>query len=66
MPPTSISDNILYPICGGGILQGVLLAMLVMFHPKNDRPTELWNNVKDYFKNYNLHFKKNAHYPQYE
>jgi AraC-like DNA-binding protein len=33
----SISEEILYFVCGFGILQGMLLAALVYFHPKADR-----------------------------
>src|SRR5215831_14643995 len=35
--PGSISENILSLICGVGILQGILLASLIYFHPKSDR-----------------------------
>src|SRR5262245_4621962 len=33
----SISEDILFYICGLGILQGTLLAILLYFHPKSDR-----------------------------
>ena len=33
----SVSENILFFVCGLGILQGILLAGLVYFHPKSDR-----------------------------
>jgi len=33
----SISENILFLICGLGILQGILLAALIYFHAKSDR-----------------------------
>jgi hypothetical protein len=33
----SVSENILFFICGLGILQGILLAALIYFHPKSDR-----------------------------
>ena len=34
---SSLSENILLLICGLGILQGILLAALIYFHPKSDR-----------------------------
>ena len=37
MPILFISENILSLICGLGILQGILLAALLYFHPKSDR-----------------------------
>jgi AraC-like DNA-binding protein len=37
MPLASISDNILLLICGLGILQGILLAVLIFSHPKSDK-----------------------------
>jgi hypothetical protein len=33
----SVSENILFLICGLGILQGLLLAALIYFHPRSDR-----------------------------
>src|SRR5678810_898875 len=33
----SLSENILLLICGLGILQGILLATVIYFHPKSDR-----------------------------
>jgi AraC-like DNA-binding protein len=33
----SVTENILYFISGFGILQGILLAALIYFHPKSDR-----------------------------
>jgi len=37
MSSNSISENILLLFCGLGILQGILLAALIYFHPKSDR-----------------------------
>jgi len=36
MPTNSLSENILLLLCGLGILQGILLAALIFFHPKSD------------------------------
>src|SRR6476660_8246772 len=36
MSSNSISENILLLLCGLGILQGILLAALIFFHPKSD------------------------------
>ncbi len=33
----SVSEKILFLVCGLGILQGILLAALIYFHPKSDR-----------------------------
>src|SRR5690349_16870855 len=33
----SVSEDILFLVCGLGILQGLLLAALIYFHPKSDR-----------------------------
>lgn len=33
----TLSEEILYFVCGLGILQGILLAALIYFHPKSDR-----------------------------
>ncbi|HEX5652543.1 MAG TPA: hypothetical protein VFX58_05685, partial [Chitinophagaceae bacterium] len=38
----SISENILYFVCGFGVLQGILLAALVYFHPKSDRSVTIF------------------------
>jgi AraC-like DNA-binding protein len=37
MPPNSVSENILFFICGAGIVQGILLAAIIYFHPRGDR-----------------------------
>jgi hypothetical protein len=37
MSSNSISENILLLFCGLGILQGILLAALIYFHPKSDK-----------------------------
>jgi AraC-like DNA-binding protein len=38
----SASENILSLVCGFGILQGVLLAVLLYFHPKSDRSVNIF------------------------
>jgi len=38
MIPLSISENILLLVSGLGVVQGFLLAALLYFHPKSDRP----------------------------
>jgi AraC-like DNA-binding protein len=38
----SVSEKILGFVCGLGILQGILLALLVYFHPKSDRSVNLF------------------------
>lgn len=38
----SVSENILFFICGFGILQGVLLASLVYFHTKSDKSVNIF------------------------
>lgn len=42
MPGNSLSENILSLICGLGILQGILLAALIYFHPKSDRSVNIF------------------------
>ena len=37
MPAYTVSENILFFICGLGILQGFLLSALIFFHPKGDK-----------------------------
>jgi hypothetical protein len=38
----SVSEKILGLVCGLGILQGILLAALVCFHPKSDRTVNIY------------------------
>jgi len=38
----SVSENILSLVCGFGILQGVLLAGLLYFHPKSDKSVNIY------------------------
>ena len=38
----SVSEKILGLVCGLGILQGILLAALVYFHPKSDRSVNIF------------------------
>jgi len=40
--PGSLSENILFLICGLGILQGVLLTALIYFHPRSDRSVNIF------------------------
>src|SRR5215471_15538885 len=37
-----VSENILYFIAGFGTLQGILLALLIYFHPKSDRSVNIF------------------------
>lgn len=37
MPGSSFSENLLYLLCGLGILQGILLAGLIYFHKRSDK-----------------------------
>jgi AraC-like DNA-binding protein len=38
----TVSENILKMICGLGVLQGMLLAALIFFHPKGDKSVNLF------------------------
>jgi AraC-like DNA-binding protein len=38
----SVSENILFFVCGFGILQGILLAALIYFHPKSDKSVNIF------------------------
>ena len=38
----TVSENILKMVCGLGVLQGMLLAALIFFHPKGDRSVNLF------------------------
>lgn len=38
----TVSENILYFVCGLGVLQGVLLGGLIYFHPKSDRSVNVY------------------------
>lgn len=38
----SVSENILFFVCGFGILQGILLAALIYFHPRSDKSVNIF------------------------
>lgn len=38
----SVSEKILFLLCGLGIVQGILLAALIYFHPKSDRSVNIF------------------------
>lgn len=38
----SVSEKILFFVCGFGVLQGILLAMLIFFHPRSDKSVNIF------------------------
>ena len=38
----AVSENVLFFICGLGILQGIILSAIIYFHPKSDRSVNLF------------------------
>jgi len=42
MPGSSFSENLLYLLCGLGILQGILLAGLIYFHKRSDKSVNIF------------------------
>jgi AraC-like DNA-binding protein len=45
----SVSENILAFICGLGVLQGLLFAILLYFHPKSDRSVNIFLSLHIFF-----------------
>jgi len=45
----SLSENILLLTCGLGILQGILLAALIFFHPKSDKSVNTFLSLHIFF-----------------